>query len=247
MSDSRELAGRIALVTGTSRGIGRAVALALSNAGAHVILLARTQGALEELDDEIRAKGNTATLLQLDLRKGDRVDALGPTIFQRWGKLDILVGNAAVLGPMSPLGHVTTDAWEQVMDVNVTANWRLIRTLDPLLQRSDAGRAIFVSSAAASLCNAYMGPYSVSKAALEALVKTYAAEVADSRIRVNMVGPGPIRTTMRTRAFPGENPETLPRPEVLGPLFVKLASPSCAVNGQLFSYRRDTGTVEPAI
>ena len=242
MTDTKILAGRIALVTGTSRGIGRTIALALSDAGAHVILLARTQGALEELDDEIRAKGNSATLLQLDLRKADRVDAVGPTIYQRWGKLDILVGNAGVLGPMSPLGHVTADAWEQVMDVNVTANWRLIRTLDPLLHRSDAGRAIFVSSGAAAACNAYMGPYSVSKAALEALVKT-----AESSVRANLVNPGPMRTTMRTRAFPGENPETLPRPEVLAPLFVKLASPGCSVNGQLFSYRREDGRVEPAI
>ena len=240
MTDTKSLAGRTALVTGASRGIGRAAAMALANAGAHVILLARTVGALEELDDEIRAAGGqSATLLQLDLRKGEKVDALGPTIFQRWGKLDILVGNAGVLGPMSPLGHVNADAWAEVMEVNVNANWRLIRTLDPLLQRSQAGRAIFVSSGAAQARNAYMGPYAVSKAALEAMVKTYALEVAESKVRVNMINPGPVRTSMRSRAFPGENPDTLPPPEALGALFVKLAAADCTTNGELYAFKRD--------
>jgi NAD(P)-dependent dehydrogenase (short-subunit alcohol dehydrogenase family) len=241
MTDSHSLDGRIALVTGASRGIGRAAAKAVAAAGAHVILLGRTVGALEELDDEIRETGGSATLLQLDLRKFDKIDALGPTIYQRWGKLDILVGNAGVLGPMSPLGHVNADAWSEVMDVNVNANWRLIRTLDPLLQRSEAGRAIFVSSAAAQARNAYMGPYSVSKAALEALVKIYALEVAETNVRVNMIDPGPVRTQMRQRAFPGENPDTLPPPESLGPLFVKLATADCTSNGKLYHHRREPG------
>ncbi len=234
---SKRLAGRIALVTGASRGIGRAVALALAREGAHVILLARTQGALEEVDDEVRAAGGTATLLQLDLRKGDKLDALGPTIFQRWGKLDILVGNAGILGPLSPLGHITADAWADVININLTANWRLIRTCDPLLRKSDAGRAIFVSSGAASGSYAYWGPYAVSKAGLEALVKTYAREVERTPVRANIINPGPTRTGMRAKAFPGENPETLPAPEELAPLFVELASPDCTRNGEVISFK----------
>jgi len=234
---SKRLAGRIALITGASRGIGRAVALALAREGAHVILLARTQGALEEVDDEIRAAGGTATLLQLDLRKGDKLDALGPTIFQRWGKLDILVGNAGILGPLSPLGHITADAWADVMNINLTANWRLIRTCDPLLRKSGAGRAIFVSSGAASGSYAYWGPYAVSKAGLEALVKTYAREVERTPVRANIINPGPTRTGMRAKAFPGENPETLPAPEELAPLFLELASPDCTRNGEVINFK----------
>lgn len=240
MTDTKSLAGRLALITGASRGIGRAAARALADAGAHVILLARTVGALEELDDEIRAEGGTATLLQLDLRKMDRVDALGPTLFERWGKLDILIGNAGVLGPMSPLTHVTADAWAEVIDVNLSTNWRLIRTLDPLLQRSDAGRAVFVSSGAATARNAYMGPYAITKAALEALVKIYALEVAETQVRANLINPGPVRTGMRAKAFPGEDPNTLPQPAELGPLFVALASPTCTANGKLFTFKRGT-------
>lgn len=169
---TKRLEGRIALITGASRGIGRAVALAFAREGAHVVLLARTQGALEELDDEVREQGGTATLLPLDLRNGEKLDGLGPTLYQRWGRLDILVGNAGILGPLSPLGHITTDAWMDVMNINLNANWRLIRTCDPLLRRSDAGRAIFVTSGAASGNHAYWGPYAVSKGGLEALVKT---------------------------------------------------------------------------
>ena len=170
MEQPKRLAGRLALVTGATRGIGRAVACAFAREGAHLILVGRTSGALEEVDDEIQALGGTATLLTLNLKHQDKIDALGPTIYQRWEKLDILVGNAGILGPLSPLGHVTADAWDDVMAINLTANWRLIRTLDPLLRRSDAGRAIFVSSGAAVSRPAYWGPYAVSKAALEALV-----------------------------------------------------------------------------
>ena len=232
------LVGRIALVTGASRGIGRAVVLALAEAGAHVIIVARTTGALEEVDDEVRARGGTATLVQLDLRKPDRVDALGPSVFQRWGKLDILVANAGILGPLSPLAHVTNDAWSDVMEINLNANWRLIRTLDPLLRRSDAGRAIFVSSGAASAKNAYWGPYSVSKAGLEALVKTYAHEIEATPIRVNIINPGPIRTAMRAKAFPGEDPLKLATPEEITPLFLELAAPGLTANGQIYNFRR---------
>jgi NAD(P)-dependent dehydrogenase (short-subunit alcohol dehydrogenase family) len=237
MTTEKRLKGRIALVTGASRGIGRAVALALAREGAHVIITSRLVGALEALDDEIRALGGSSTLLQLDLKKGDKVDQLGPTIFQRWGHLDILVGNAGTLGPLSPLGHVTETAWEDVIATNLTANWRLIRGLDPLLRRSTAGRAVFVTSGASSGKYAYWGPYAVSKAGLEALARTYAAEVENSPVRVNLVNPGPMRTQMRAKAFPGENPETLPAPDEIAPLFVELAAPQCAFNGHLFNFR----------
>lgn len=234
----RRLAGRIALITGASRGIGRAAALELAREGAHVIILARTVGALEELDDEVRALGSTATLVELDLQKGDRVDALGPSLYQRWERLDVLVGNAGVLGPLSPLPHVTADAWTSVLDVNLTANWRLIRTLDPLLRRSDAGRAIFVGSAAAAEPTAYWGPYATSKAGLETLVKTYAEEVENTAVRVNLIYPGPVRTAMRAKAFPGEDPTTLPTPEDVAPMFVDLALPSVTANGRIFEFKR---------
>ena len=233
---SRRLAGRLALITGASRGIGRAVALAMAREGAHVVLLARTVGALEELDDEIRSTGGAATLIELDLRKGDKIDALGPTLYQRWGKLDILVGNAGILGPLSPLAHVPADAWADVMEINLNANWRLIRTCDPLLRKSDAGRAIFVSSGAATGAYAYWGPYAVSKAGLEALVRTYANEIDSSPVRANLINPGPTRTDMRAKAFPGEDPMTLPAAEEIAPLFVELASPTSTVNGQLIHF-----------
>jgi NAD(P)-dependent dehydrogenase (short-subunit alcohol dehydrogenase family) len=238
MADSPRLANRIALVTGASRGIGRAVAVGLAREGAHVVLLARTTGGLEEVDDEIRAAGGTATLVTLDLRKPDKVDALGPTLYQRWGKLDILVANAGVLGPISPLPHITADAWNEVIDVNLTANWRLIRSLDPLLRRAEAARAVFVSSGAATGKNAYWGPYAVSKAGLEALVKTYAKEVASTAIKVNLLNPGPVRTTMRQRAYPGENPETLPPPEALVPLFLDLVDAGQSDSGQVYNFKK---------
>jgi len=239
MSASPRLAGRLALVTGATRGIGRAVALAFAREGAHLILLGRTSGALEEVDDEVRTIGGNATLLTLNLRQHDKIDGLGPTIYQRWGKLDILVGNAGILGPLSPLGHVSADAWSEVMEVNLTANWRLIRTLDPLLRRSDAGRAIFVSSGGAP--RAYWGPYAVSKAGLEALVKVYANEVANSTVRANLVDPGATRTGMRAKAFPGENPATLKTPQDLAPSFVRLAEASFLDNGKVFDL--ETGQV----
>jgi NAD(P)-dependent dehydrogenase (short-subunit alcohol dehydrogenase family) len=236
MKNKKPLKDRLALVTGASRGIGRALALALAQHGAHVVVVARTIGALEELDDEIRKDGGKATLLQLDLSKGDKIDQLGPTLFQRWGKLDIFVGNAGVLGPLSPLHHVTEDAWNQVIDINLSANWRLIRTLDPLLKRSDAGRAVFLTSGAATGKYAYWGPYGVSKAGLEALVKTYAHEIEDTSVRVNLVNPGPVRTGMRAKAFPGEDPDTLPPPDALVPLFLELVSPECDFSGRVINF-----------
>lgn len=230
------LKGRIALVTGASRGIGRAVAKALARRGAHIIATARSTAALEDLDDEIRAEGGAATLLPLDLRRSDRIDTIGPTVFQRWGHLDILVANAATLGPLSPLPHVTADAWEMVMAINLEANWRLIRTLDPLLQRAEAGRAVFVSSAAAHGMHAYWGPYAVSKAGLEALARTWADELARTHVRVNIVDPGPTRTAMRTKAFPGEDPMTLPAPEEVAELIASLTLPTEARNGELVRF-----------
>jgi NAD(P)-dependent dehydrogenase (short-subunit alcohol dehydrogenase family) len=234
---SHRLAGRLALITGATRGIGRAVALAYAQEGAHVILTGRTAGALEEVDDEVRALGGGATLVTLDLKRLDKVDALGPTIYQRWQKLDILVGNGGILGPLSPLGHISAEAWDEEITVNLTANWRLIRTLDPLLRMSDAGRAIFVSSGAASRPRAYWGPYAVSKAGVEALVRTYADEVANTPVRANLVNPGPTRTRMRAQAFPGEDPASLRPPEHVVPTFVRLAEPSCTDNGRLFDLR----------
>lgn len=237
MADDKPLSERIALITGASRGIGRAVAIGMAKAGAHVVMLARTVGALEEVDDEIRAFGGTATLVSLDLKKTDKLDALGPSILQRWGKLDILVANAGLLGPLSPLGHITADAWREVIDVNLTANWHLIRAVDPLLKRSDAGRAIFVSSGAASGKNAYWGPYAVSKAGLEALAKTWAAELGQTNVKVNVINPGPIRTGMRAKAFPGEDPMTLKTPEEIVPLFLRLAGPKCPDTGRVFDFK----------
>lgn len=231
------LKGRLALVTGASRGIGRAVALGLAQAGCHVIITARSLPGLESLDDEIQSAGGSATLLQLDLKKGDKVDQLGPTIYQRWQKLDILVGNAGILGPLSPLAHVTEDGWMSTIDINLNANWRLIRTLDPLLHRSDAGRAVFVTSGAASGKYAYWGPYAAAKAGLEAMAKVWSHEVASTNVRVNIVNPGATRTTMRAKAFPGEDPATLPAPVDLVPLFLELLTPECQRNGDVINFR----------
>ncbi len=230
---SKHLENKLALVTGASRGIGRAVALELAREGAHVIATARTVGALEELDDEIQALGANATLLPLDLRDGDKIDGLGPSLYQRWGKLDIFVANAGILGPLSPLPHVTATSWDAVIETNLTANWRLVRTLDPLLRRSDAGRVLFMSSGAATGKYAYWGPYAVSKAGIEALAKTYANEVANSPMRVNIMVPGAIATGMRAKAFPGEDPATLPMPNDIAPLFAELVSQDCNRQGEI--------------
>lgn len=237
------LAGRIALVTGATRGIGRAVALTLAREGAHLILTGRTSGALEEVDDEIRkttGRDDGVTLVTLNLKHGDKVDALGPTLFNRFGKLDILVGNAGILGPLSPLGHISTENFTETIDINLVANWRLIRTLDPLLQLAEAGRAVFVTSGAALAKNAYWGPYAVSKAGLEALVKTYAHEVASTRVRANLINPGPIRTHMRAKAFPGEDPNTLKTPDDIAPSFLKFLTPDCDHNGRIYDFAADT-------
>jgi len=225
------LDGRIALVTGASRGIGRAVAKRFAEEGAHLILNARTQGALEELDDEIRALGGHATLVPADLTDFAKIDEMGAAVFQRYGRLDILVGNAAMLGVLGPLGHIEPALWERTVALNLTANWRLIRRFDPLLRQSDAGRALFVTSGAARRSIPYWGVYATSKAALETMVKVYAAEVAKTAVRVNLVDPGVIRTRMRAEAFPGEDPMTLKPPDRIARVFVDLASPDETRNG----------------
>jgi NAD(P)-dependent dehydrogenase (short-subunit alcohol dehydrogenase family) len=236
VSGSR-LSGRIALVTGASRGIGRAAAIALAAEGAHVILVARTVGGLEEADDEIRASGGAATLVPLDLRDFPAIDRLGATIHERWGRLDALLGNAGVLGTLTPLAHLDPKTFTECMDVNVTANWRLIRSFDPLLRASDAGRALFITSGAAHKLNAYWGCYSVSKAALEAVVLTYAAECNGTQVCANLLNPGPLRTRMRQTAMPGEDPESLRPPEAVAPLIVDLLSPGCSKNGELVAFQ----------
>ncbi|KQO60739.1 MULTISPECIES: SDR family NAD(P)-dependent oxidoreductase [unclassified Methylobacterium] len=236
---TKPLDGRIALVTGCSRGIGRAAALALAEAGAHIVAVARTQGALEELDDAIRQAGSSATLVPLDLTDFDAIDRLGLSIYERWQKLDVVVGNAGILGNLTPLGHVTPKTWTQVMDINVTANWRLLRSVDPLLRRSDAGRAIFVTSGAAQKCKAYWGPYSVSKAALDALVRTYAAETETTPIKAMLLNPGPLRTSMRKAAMPGEDETTLKTPDDLAPHFVRLASRDWDQSGKIYDFPSD--------
>ena len=230
------LADRIALVTGASRGIGHATALALAKAGAHVVAVARTVGGLEELDDAIRALRGSATLVPLDLKDYPGIDRLGAALQERFGRLDVLIGNAGILGPLSPLGHVEPMAWDAVMAVNVTANWRLIRALDPLLRRSTAGRVVFISSGVAALALAYWGPYAASKAALEVLARTYAAETATTNVRVNVLTPGPIRTNMRAQAMPGEDPMTLETPDRVAEKIVELCLPSMQQSGKLYAY-----------
>jgi NAD(P)-dependent dehydrogenase (short-subunit alcohol dehydrogenase family) len=229
--DIVDLSGRVALITGASRGIGAAVAKAYAKAGAHVVALARTLGALEALDDEIRQAGGAATLMPCDLRDLDALDNLGPLLAQKFGRLDIFVANAAMLGTLTPLPHVKSGEWAKVMDVNLNANLRLVRTLDPLLRASDAGRAIFVTSGAASGI-AYWSAYGVSKAALECMAMTWAAETKLTNLRINLIDPGIVRTALRAEAFPGERPDDVQAPDRVCGLFLDLASPQCHRHGE---------------
>jgi len=231
------LANRIALVTGASRGIGYATALALARSGAHVVAVARTVGGLEELDDAVRAAGGSATLTPLELRDYPGLYRLAAALNERYGRLDVLVGNAAVAGVPSPLGHIDPKAWDEAMAVNVTANWHLIRAMDPLLKRSDAGRAVFITSGIVASARAYWAPYSVSKAALDVLARTYAAETSSTPVRVNLFNPGPTRTRMRAIAMPGEDPMTLPTPEQVAEKIVDLCLTSFAETGKLYDFR----------
>lgn len=232
MSSSQTMTGRVALITGASRGIGRAVATRFAAEGAHVILLARTVGGLEEVDDEIKAAGGEATLVPCDLTDFEAIDTLGPALLERFERLDVFVGNAGALGMMTPLSHYDAKVWHEVFDVNVHANWRLIRTLEPLLRRSEAGRAILVTSGAAANPRAFWGAYAITKAAVETLARVWASELENSNVRVNILNPGATRTGMRAAAFPGEDPETLKTPEDIAGKFVELASPEWTGNGE---------------
>lgn len=232
----RPLADRIALVTGATRGIGAAAALELAKAGAHVVAIGRTEGALEELDDAIRGVGASATLVPLDITDYDAIDRLGGALYERYGRLDVFVGNAGILGPLTPVGHVDPKDFDQALSVNLTANYRFVRSLDPLLRLSPAGRAVFVTSGAAYKARAYWGPYAVTKAALEVLARTWAAETATGNLKVNLFNPGPIRTRMRAKAFPGEDPQTLETPEAAAAAILPLCLPSCEANGRYYDF-----------
>ena len=235
---SKPLEGRIALVTGASRGIGRAAAIALAGAGAHVILVARTVGGLEETDDEIQKIGGTATLVPMNLRDFDAIDRLGASIHERWGRLDALFGNAGQLGVLTPITHMEPKTWAEVMDVNLTANWRLIRSLDPLLKASDAGRALFVTSGAARKHIAYWGAYALSKSALEILALTYAVECEGTKVKVNLINPGPMRTLMRAKAMPVEDPAYLVKPDEMAFKVVEMLSPGYALNETIINFQK---------
>lgn len=236
---TRRLDGRIALITGASRGIGAAIAKRFAAEGAQVILVARTRAGLEEVDDAIRRESDgaqSATLVPLDLRSGEDIDKLQGAIAQRFGRLDILVGNAGILGTMTPVAQIDPKQWEEVIAVNLTANWRLIRALDPLLRASEAGRAIFLASGVSG-GRAYWGTYAVSKTALEALVRTWAQEIENTRLRVNLINPGRVRTRMRAQAYPGEDPDSLPPPEAVTDAFVALAETTCTRHGEIIQLR----------
>lgn len=228
------LEGRVALITGASRGIGRALAQCFAEQGAHLILTARTQGALEELDDELRGQGFEApTLVPCDLTDFDTIDKIGGAIYERFKRLDVLIGNAGTLGTLAPITHIDPKEWRRVLDTNLTANWRLLRSMDPLLKASDAGRVVFSTSSVGHQPRAFWGTYAVSKAALEMVAGIYAQECAKTNVKVNLINPGATRTDMRADAMPGEKPETVKKPETINHLFLELASPACTVSGTL--------------
>jgi NAD(P)-dependent dehydrogenase (short-subunit alcohol dehydrogenase family) len=236
MTDSQDLAGKVVLVTGASRGIGYQAAKEAGRRGAHVIVVARTVGGLEEVDDEIQAAGGSTTIVPLDLRDFEGIDRLGAAVFERWGRLDGLIGNAGMLGTLSPLAHLAPDEFEKVFAVNVTANFRLIRSFDLPLRKAEAGRAVFVSSGAAQSARPYWSLYAATKAALEALVKSYAGETAAGTVRANAFNPGPVRTAMRAKAMPGEDPATLPDPAVVAPRLVDMISPAYDSTGLRYDF-----------
>ncbi len=231
------LKGRVTLVTGASRGIGYFAAKALAEAGSDIIAIARTQGGLEALDDDVKATGQTCTLVPMDLSQPDGIDRLGAIIHDRWGKLDGLFGNAAMLGDITPVPMLDPKTWDKLMAVNLTANYRLIRSLDPLLRASDSGRALFMTSGVANSRRAYWGAYAATKAGLEALAQCYANEAAVTSLKVNLLNPGATRTAMRGKAMPGEDPSTLPDPWDLSPLIVKMLSPDYSETNKIISYR----------
>jgi NAD(P)-dependent dehydrogenase (short-subunit alcohol dehydrogenase family) len=235
MNGGPRLNGKIALITGASRGLGAAVAERFAREGAHLVLAGRTVGGLEETDDRVRAAGGSATLVPFDLRDFIKTDELAAALYERYGRLDILIGNAGEFGTFSPLGHIDPVLWGEVVDLNLTANWRLIRAMDPLLRAAEHGRAVFVTSAIARDALPYYGPYAVSKAGLETMVRIYAGEVARTGVRVNLIDPGPLRTRLRARIFPGENPTALTSPESVADAFLELVLPRCTRNGETVS------------
>ena len=234
-----DLSGRIALVTGASRGIGYFTAKYLAEAGAHVVAVARTVGGLEELDDEIKSFGGNATLVPLDLSDMEGIDRLGGAIHERWGKLDVLVANAAILGVIAPIGHVEAKVFERVMNINVTATWRLIRSVDPLLRLSDAGRAITLTSSVAQTARAFWGPYAASKAAVEVLTRSWAEETQNMALRVNCFDPARTRTAMRAQAMPGEDPNTVKHPSEVARKILRLADPALSETGKIYQAMDD--------
>lgn len=237
MSDTKDLADRVILITGASRGIGYFTAIDAAKRGAHVIAVARTIGGLEELDDEIQAVGGSATLVPLDIADGDKIDQMGGSIFERWGKLDGLIANAGLLGIISPVPHISPKEVDEVFNVNVIANFRLLRSLDPLLRQSDAGRAVFVSSSAAETGKPFWGLYGATKAAVNAMAKSYAGEMESSNVKANVFYPGAVRTGMRAKAVPGEDASTLPHPREIAPKLVDMVAPSNQNNGHIFDIR----------
>ena len=247
--DNLPLKDRIALVTGASRGIGHASALALAKAGAHVVAVARTQGALEALDDEIKAAtGQAATLVPMDIAEADGLDQLGLALHNRFSRLDILVHAAAMLGPMTPVSHIEPKHWDKVVALNLTASYRLIRAMEPLLRASEHPRAIFLTSGRAIRPKAFWGPYGVTKAGLEHMVRTWADELEQTKVRAVLLDPNVMRTRMRAEAMPGEDPSTLPDPSEIGPLVVELAQadlgqPTASV---VFSTWKTAGTLASA-
>jgi NAD(P)-dependent dehydrogenase (short-subunit alcohol dehydrogenase family) len=249
MSESLPLSGKIAVVTGASRGIGRAAALALAKAGAHVVAVARTEGGLTEFDDEVRAAtGEPATLVPLDISDGDALDGLGLALFQRFGRIDILVHAAAILGPMTPVSHIEPKHWERVVAVNLTATYRLIRSFEPLLRASEAGRAIFLTSGRVARPKAFWGPYGITKAGMEHMVRTWADELEQTPVRAVLLDPATMRTKMRAEAMPGEDPMTVTPPEEIGPLIVELAQADLGLPraNVLFADWKRTGTLASA-
>lgn len=237
MAENKDLEGRVILISGASRGIGYFSAIEAAKRGAHIIAVARTIGGLEELDDEIQAVGSSATLVPMDLTDGSLIDQMGGSIFERWGKLDGLIANAGMLGVISPVPHIAHKEVANVFNVNVTANFHLLRSLDPLLRQSDAGRVVFVSSSSAESCKPFWGLYAATKAALNAMAKTYASEMAKSSVNANIFYPGAVRTGMRAKAVPGEDPMTIAHPTEIAPKLIDMVLQSNTQNGQVFDVR----------
>ncbi|WP_317994029.1 SDR family NAD(P)-dependent oxidoreductase [Bartonella gliris] len=233
------LFGRVALVTGASRGIGYHLALELAARGAHIIALARTMSGLIELDKKIQEKGASATLIPLDLHHMKNIDSLGFSIAKRSKKLDIMVANAGILGTLSPIAHIENTVFEEVFQINLISQWRLMKAVEPLLRKSDAGRVILLSSSVAHVARAFWGPYAASKAALEIIARCWAEELKQTPIKINCVDPGATRTAMRAQAIPGEDPQTLPSPQEVAEKIVHLSSPDLKETGKLFNVRKN--------